>query len=296
MKIIRLASLTPRQVAKQLISIVWRRNPSLSAEEKYSAYQIGLFIDSEEDTNTLLNSLGEDKTEEIMAAIAEELKQREEAVFARRRSKLNPLDPIHHLKQLVRGKTWEAAKKAITATRPSGRPDSDENEAEIGFQILWQAAHGGSYSVPDRLESRSPYVKEDGKRHLKRLNEIYTGPHVPGDNEKNGESLFFRRFFGDGPLPSTIRVYRGVPRADTKIRPGDFVTVDRDYARSYLRGKTGAIVEGVAAPDELVITSLDIDRNEFIYWPKGTSADSPSVTPPMTLRQFWETVNGRVGY
>jgi len=68
--------------------------------------------------------------------------------------------------------------------------------------------------------------------------------------------------------PSNITIYRAVPGvASGKIRPGDWIALDRSYAAGHLdgRGRAKIISEKVPAQD---VVWAGTDENEFFYAPK----------------------------
>jgi hypothetical protein len=143
----------------------------------------------------------------------------------------------------------------------------------------------------------------EGKGIIKRLSEIkdwkqYKGSFDDYDiDNKYTETMMFRALFGSAKeVPSKIKVYRGVIKAGANIRPGDYVTPSIDYARSYMRGKSGAVVADVLPTDDLIISKIPYDyaSPEFVYMPRGNvpqeNQQKPMEAP--SLKSFWARVNG----
>jgi hypothetical protein len=176
--------------------------------------------------------------------------------------------------------------------------------AEDLFARLYGTIQYSGFTDPEMLKSRSPYTGEDGQRYLKRLSEIrrHEGAHGLADRDiqdYSEDNAFVQLFGYKVEVPADrIDVYRGVSRADAgKLRPGDFVTPSRSYARSYVRGKFGRIVKETVNTDDLLVMKIgDEDMLEFVYYPRSAmSTPRPSsgdVKPPYTFRQFWAEVNG----
>ena len=72
-----------------------------------------------------------------------------------------------------------------------------------------------------------------------------------------------------------------------KIRPGDFVTFDKDYARGYTRGKFGTVHKDILSSKDLVVYKMEPERDELVYWPEGHQIKKVENIP--TFKEFWET-------
>ena len=309
-------AMTPTQqeidrLAKLLIRKAWNTG-MLPGDEKYDAYHVELIIDSEAELSNLLWSLGrgdENVKMQVSEAIRQELTKLEEIKFRRRGKKVEG-DPLKHIKDEIRGKTWEQAKRTIGEMRPAGKAFTrglkvDDDEAEEYFSRLYATIFSAGYSAKIVLE-RSPYAKNDGTRYIKRMSEIYQGdPNKMSDEDKREwgkytEAMWVGQTFGYGnPVPKSLEVYRGVSRPDAVLRPGDHVTTNRSYARGYMRGKYGAIIRDIVSSDDLIVYKLeDYDHDEFVYFPREAfakslenEANTPEVKPPITFKQFWQEVN-----
>jgi hypothetical protein len=161
------------------------------------------------------------------------------------------------------------------------------------------------YANIEGLINSSPYMSKNGHRYLKRLSEVRNHRQTRTDMSsleninRYNETMLFSHLFGSDKNfpPAQIEVYRGVPRADAQLRPGDYVTTSRSYARYYMSGKMGAIIRQVVNTDDLLLMKLDNpDILEFVYYPKSAMKSqlptSDDVKPPFTFRQFFNDVNG----
>jgi hypothetical protein len=84
-----------------------------------------------------------------------------------------------------------------------------------------------------------------------------------------------------------VKVWRGTNSPHNKIRPGDFVTFDRDYAEGYVTGKFGAIVKAILPSKDLKVYKMEPDSSEMVYWPHGHSIKKFTGHVP-TFKEFWE--------
>lgn len=75
-----------------------------------------------------------------------------------------------------------------------------------------------------------------------------------------------------------VTIYRSVPAGVTEIRPGDWVTLDKAYARQHGRGR---ILSKRVAPCEVLWAGTDL--NEWFYVPQEAVKGSRSVLTPPTL-------------
>jgi hypothetical protein len=297
-------------LAKILIRKAWNTG-MLPGDEKYDAHQVELIVDNEVGLSNLSWSLAggdENVRMQVSEAIRKELIRLEEILF-RRRSKKVEGDPLSHIRGLVRGKTWEQAKKAIDEMRPPGKhltpgvKVSDE-EAEEYFSRLYATVFSAGYPAKAVL-GRSPYLRDDGTRYIKRMSEMcQSDPRAVSEEKRSHEDYleasWVAQQFGYGEkMPAAVEIYRGVSRPDTVLRPGDHVTTNRTYARWYMRGKYGAIIRDTVSPDDLIVYKIgDFDQDEFVYFPREAFAeaikseeDQPEIKPPMTFRKFWELTN-----
>ena len=292
-----------KRIAKELIRGAWNTG-LISQDSKYNGFEVRLVIDNERPLNELAWSLGEEAYYEIMAEIERELIRREERIFRRREKKLEGAGELAQIRDAIKGKTWEQAKREILKLMPMGDPPPrmkiKDEDAEAVFKRLYNVSKLGGFLDIEQLRYRSPFF-EDGKQVLKRLSEI-RNKELHGVRERTEKQLndyeetqiYHALFGGEGEIPpSTIQVYRGVSRAGARIRPGDYVTPDRSYARSYMRGKKGAILREVLNTDDLIIGGIpgSYESVELIYYPRGFEPEEQKVEAPFTFREFYNQVN-----
>ena len=301
-------------LAKNLIQRVWNSG-MVTQESKYDEYHVQLAIDNDRELYELSWSLGEEAYDDVVLAIERELAQRENKIYEQRKKKLEGGDELQHIREVIKGKSWNAAKRALVGMMPMGKlPDDtmrtvDDDIAEGVFVKLYKASKGGTFVDIDAITHLSPFFSEDNKTVLKRLSEIKNWDvHGVNDNTNETRNKFietqiFTALFGYKlkEPPETTTVYRGVARADAGVRPGDYVTPSRSYARSYLRGKKGAVLTEELPTDDLVInsTSHGYEAVELVYLPRGFEASEEQVErpdPPMTFRELYEQVNGILAF
>src|ERR1035437_5564867 len=88
---------------------------------------------------------------------------------------------------------------------------------------------------------------EGAKQSLEKISlaaQLYKGGRTKDEqantNNPNDYINTFLRYNapeGATKFPDKVMVYRGTPSPLSKIRPGDFLNLDKDYARDYMRGK-----------------------------------------------------------
>jgi len=255
----------------------------------------------------IVKANGEDYEFVIRDAIENELTRREELVFKKREKRLSGGDELQHIRDAIRGKSWDAAKNTLLRMTPAGdflsdwykrEPISDE-EAEKYFNRLYKTIHQSGYPDLEGIRESSPYIVND-KRTIKRVSELrktdVDANRYSLDNSMAYETNNFMMHMGwkDVP-PQTMEIYRGVSRADAKLRPGDYVTTNRAMARGYIRGKYGKIIRETVPTDDLIIMKLgDWEFPEFIYYPRSIqNIEDKKIITPMTFREFYEQVNSK---
>lgn len=303
------------RIATYCIDYVWKKEWRMfksDPESKYSFYNMRLMIDNEQQLSDLMYKYDEEVYEKIQLRIEQILEERENRIFKRRKSKFSD-DPIENVRNMIRGKTWEQAKHTVSEMTPAGKFTDkkyvpDDEMAETIFQKLYNVHFFGTFIDIDLLRSVSPFSGSDGKPVMKRLGEIRNHGSFSSEREdKEGnnryiETQLFLHLFGNVKTPpKTIKVYRGTSNPNSKIRPGDYVTPDRDYARHYVRGNAGVIIGDVVPVQDLIISKIPYDFGavELVYYPisfqqeiETKGQDSFVKKPPMTLRELWEETNG----
>jgi hypothetical protein len=294
-----------KAIVNELISGVQALN-MLGKEQKYSYEQYMVLIDNDPRLNDLVMQFGEDGYEILLNGVEKELQRREENVFRQRATRKDEGDELAHLRSAVKGKNWEDAKIGVAKMLPMGSMGVskdlriEDDRAEQMFQRLYQIIYSGDFVDLEALKGSSPYIdRETGERSIRRLSEIFNPRrNIDADEDPRGydEHLFMEQVFGHqyNRPPENVEIYRGVSVADASIRPGDWVTINRSYARTYIRGSKGAIIRKTVPSEDLIIMRLDINSPEFIYYPKSMEENPPEkkeVVAPMSLREFWEQTN-----
>jgi len=93
----------------------------------------------------------------------------------------------------------------------------------------------------------------------------------------------------------TVIIYRGAPKEQTKIVPGDFVTTNKQLAKDY--AGTGIVLEKEVRMADVLDDSTDPLQEEYIYKPKPKPAHrassalepTPQQTPAQKTKEPWET-------
>ena len=295
-----------RELAIRLIKEVWRRFPSQDYDERYNAYNMRLMIDNEEDLSTLKSRFGEDAQEMIDGLIDDELFKAEQKVYKRREKKIKGGDELQHIRDAVRGKNWEQAKLEIAKLRipniSDEEQDVEDEKAEEFFRSLYVTTYGGTFVDLEMVRQNSSFRDPaTGEYVLKRLSEIKQwkqyGAGTESDEELNRyhETQLWNALFGSAKsAPPSIKVYRGVVKAGAEIRPGDYVTPDVDYARAYMRGKSGAVISAILPIDDLILSNIPYgyEAVELVYYPRNFNPQKQDIKVP-TFREFWTQVNSQ---
>ena len=312
---------TIKSLVSEIIETVWGL-PGYDfsqPENRYDWTDIRLVIDNDSYLNELAWSIGgyedEDTYEQVMDAVRKELIRREELVF-RNKKRVADEDPLSHLKAAVRGHDWATAKRNLVNMLPGYIPDEWSNsrvvedvDAEGYWQRLYKTVYGGGELDPEIIKWRSNYVDKEGNRYVRRLSEAENKfidiPHADRRSvgslltqDERAESYLVSYLFGwktKSPRGKKIEIYRGVPRLDATLRPGDFCTTNRRQARTYMRGAEGKITRDTVDTDDLILVKIDDpEYPEFIYYPRAVmEAYDPSqeVKAPMTFAEFWQETN-----
>ena len=269
------------KAALEFIRQVWKVMPKA---DRFSTYQFSMWMDNDnylqQMKERLSNQLYPNDDDAGWTFFAKDveptLEKLQQKGYERLAKKMNPEDPLFVLKSIVKNKTYEGAKQALFKTSLhswwyKGGKIKDE-DAEMTFKRLYRHAMGETAYDTNVLD-RSPRLSD-----LKQPT-----------NDKS-EEIFIQQFAGwKAPnFPDKVVVYRGTNSPLNKIKEGDFVTFDKDYAASYTRGKFKAIVKGILPSKDLRVYKMDVDTSELVYWPEGHQVKKYTGTVP-TFREFWET-------
>jgi len=268
-----------KPVVKLFIYNVWK---VMDKEDRFSPYQFSLWMDNttylerlkEKIVNQLYPNDDDGNYKFFNNDIIPSLEILEQQVYSRMMRKINTQDPLFILKHIVQRKSYEAAKKELFNSQISAR-DVDirqisEEEIQQIFERLYRHAMGETFY-------------NSGIDKLPKLSDI----KLP--SEDTSTTIFIQQFAGfkTEKFPDEVIVWRGTNSPANQIKPGDYVTFDRDYADSYSRGKFRAVVKSKLPSKDLRIYKMDVDTSELIYWPDGHSIKTYTGTIP-TFKDFWE--------
>lgn len=288
----------PRQKAEQVIRAVYRL-PGFDASERYDLNQVWLWAKNDRVIQDMLGD--EDEEDQIHTEVKKILAAAEDRIFKRRATRFASVssDKLGHVRHLLKGLSWPQAKRKVWALLPGGAQAGavDDETAEGAFRTLVQAAGAGMWRA---TAAHTDQAEKAWRLSTARVHQDGVNPnHDPGSTRKYEQTIMARYYFPAG-VPEKVKVYRGVPRPDATLRPGDYATLDRDFARGFMRGRHGIIVTAEVKADDLLVMRADPGSSELIYWPRGTPApetkDQTSYLPAagnegMTLRQLWQEVN-----
>jgi hypothetical protein len=286
-----------RQEAGRLLRAVYRL-PGFDPADRYSLRQVQLWAKNERHTQDMLGD--EDHEDQLWDEVERLLAAGEDRVFkrrARRFTRDHGQDPLGHLRRELRGLSWPAAKRLVWSLLPgdSSTGPVDDETAEGAFQTLQRVAREGAWA------GTAAWADQRDKAWRLAAAHVHQDAHAAVDQtslRRYEQTLLANHYFPHG-VPETVTVYRGVPRPDATVRPGDYVTLDRDMARSFVRGRHGVIVTARLPAADLLVMRAEPGATELIYWPRGTPTpvppDATSYLPAgderPTLRQLWQEVN-----
>jgi hypothetical protein len=266
--------------ALDLIQKIFNRHRSLR-KDPFNSHEILLMIDNERDLQNLMEKYAQlvyptsdEPSYQFKNDIENMIGRMEDDHYARRRNKVGT--PIDVLKHLVRGKTWKQAKRDLIK-QSLGFPqhervpmDIPDDEADTVFSRHYKLAHGETmYTEPKDSPRLNALIRNSDHRSAYEHNMMLD--YYVGHNAVK--------------FPDTIRVYRGVNSNVADIRPGDYVTLDRDYARSYVRGKFGMIKTAILNTADLYLMRADPGGTGLLYWPPGHQIKDVEQVP--SFRDFW---------
>lgn len=282
-----------------------RKLPYFDNSTRYDFYQNQLMATSSESyINDMIPEDPEtgDQAEAFWDTMGKVLEAEEAAVFKRRAAKLSKINEslLPNVAVEIKGKNWEQAKKAIMEMMPGGKAmrargfsvKVSDQEAQDMFDRLYRTTIEGGY-----LDEAEIYrVYPDAKR----LNEwknhnVYAGGGTDENILKYRETYMVSQWYGK-EVPKEVEVYRGVPLPNAKLRPGEYVTPDKDYARSYMRGKFGSIVKDVIPAKDLIVTEVWGTAPHYIYYPKGTKLAPSDIKAPISFQEYFNKVNSKPVY
>lgn len=280
------------------------------ADVKFCSHNMLLFLDEIEYFSEILSIYSEEFINNVKKEIDIYLTNKENELFEDRKRK-TPKEPLAFLEMSIKGLSWEDAKKYISYLMPasflfpSGFIPTDE-KAEADFQRFFNVNKNGTYVDIEFIRNTSIFFDSKGNKIIKYLNEIF--PENRFDRIKKGNnylhedgihSALFGTNISDNKI-KTLKVYRGTSNPHAVIRPGDFVTPDKDYARDYIRGNYGVIISTELHLDDLIISKAPFGYNsiELIYYPKHFKSNIENnginnfiSSPQFSFKSFFEKIN-----
>lgn len=269
------------------IKNVWNVLPK--GEDKFDAHGLFLWMDNDHDLSKLAQKLAdafypdnEDALYHFKFDVEKILNVLEQKYLKRRQIKTPFLkDPIYLLKKIMVGKSWKSAKREVLGLLTLGstvkyKAEPSDEWAEEVFARLYKNALGET--IYDESFIKNSY----GRFH--RLNEY----SQENPDTKPEIDAFIRHYYKKIDENNRIQTWRGVNNPHAIIRPGDFVTLDRKYASTYVSGKWKAIITENIHIEDLFVYKLYLGATELIYWPEGHSVKKYSGYTP-SLKEFWET-------
>lgn len=171
--------------------------------------------------------------------------------------KIDKNDPLYFLKQVVQKKSWNSAKKSLQTLMPNAHINEfiPDDVAESIFNRLYRLYFGETFFDANKFHNAI------------RLNRVI----LTSESDKAIE-MFVHHYNGKNMdrFPDEVKVWRGVPSPTVQIRPGDFITFDRKFARGYSAdGKYGAVISNIIPSKDLLLVYPNVGASELIYWPEG---------------------------
>ena len=244
------------KTALTAIRYVWRLMPK---DERFYEYNFSLWMNNDQKTQEFISSLAKqlypNDDEAIYTFFDKDIKptlEKLEVIRNRKKEKKMVNDPLFLLK------------------RPNRMGRVTDEMAESIFNRLYRLAMGQTmYDM--RYTERTPKLSDLSTNH---------------NNQE--ETLFIHSIMGWSAKKFTdkVKVYRGTNSPLAKIRPGDFVTFDKDYARTYMTTKFGTVHQDVLPSKDLRVYKMDANRDELIYWPEGHQINRVENVP--SFKNFWE--------
>jgi hypothetical protein len=282
---------TKEGAADYLIRKAWRH---MDKNDKYDSYQLFLWIDNEHELSDEAWKLAkkfyptsDEAWYDFQKDIEDYLYKLEQQSLKFRRAKTPDLQtPINVLKGILKGKSWEAAKRAIYNQLAMGNSNAKrdtvpDEDAEAIFNRLYKNAMGETVYNQQELE----------KWGYGRLDQLKIVPVESSENPRQYMVNVFIRHYGSGDrIAGKVRVWRGTNSPHSAIRPGDFVTFERGYAEGYQAGKWKTIVTDVLDAKDLLLYKADPGTSEMVYWPEGHEIKKYEGEIP-SAKAFWHKVN-----
>ena len=266
------------KAALHAIRYVWRLMPE---QEKFYEYNFSIWMNNDKQTHDFVLALARrlypTDSDAIYTFFEKDIiptLEKLEMIRNKQREKKIGSDPLFLLKQSVKNKSWEGAKQSLMHVSPAlwaykGGRITDE-EAERMFNRLYKIALGQTM-YDEKYIGNAPKLSDLSTNHNNTHETLFIH-HLAGWNAQK--------------FPDVVKVYRGTNSPLAKIRPGDFVTFDKDYARTYTRSKFGTVQQDILPSKDLRVFAMQAERDELVYWPEGHQIKQVENIP--TFREFWE--------
>jgi 8-oxo-dGTP pyrophosphatase MutT (NUDIX family) len=264
------------------IKKVWQSMFRVGEKDKFSGYDFRMYAMNEQSLQNMFEEFGKkffpqdhEPAHEFLNYAETVLEKLEQEYNKRRAAKMNPNDPLFLLKKIVIGKTWEGSKQSLekvslAAQLYKGGRVSDE-QSELLFNRLYRIALGETMYDMKKISN------------MIRLSDVRSTTNDPNDHINT--FLRYNTTKGSTKFPDRVQIYRGTPSPLAKIRPGDFVTLDKDYARDYMRGKYGTVISDILPSKDLLVQTMEPEKSHLIYWPEGHQIKKVENVP--TFREFY---------
>jgi hypothetical protein len=155
------------------------------------------------------------------------------------------------------------------------------------------------------IRKTSIFYDSNGQQIIKRLNQVCEEAQKNSLNLYSVEKMIFKSLFQGKKIDgnSEIKVYRGTSNPHAVIRPGDFVTPDIDYARDYIRGPAGVVIESELLIKDCIVSKkpFDYESIELIFYPEELENEVISrgiehlkITFNTSFKKFYEHINNTV--
>lgn len=274
------------EIAKYCVQYIWKKKEfpentlkllksfNGKANLKFCSFNVILLIRNDEILGPKISKIDSSYKDKLWILVDLYIKNSEEKLFHTRRQR-TPEDPFLYLKSEIKGKNWKEAKFFLSRLMPASFLFPDDytatNESiEHDFQRFINVNSYGTYLDLEFIRKTSIFFDPFGNKVIKRLGEVCEEAKLDKNNRTQVE--IYESLFKNCEIDinSKIKVYRGTSNPHAKIRFGDFVTPDMDYARDYIRGPSGVIIESEIFLRDLIVSKkpFEFKSIELIYYPK----------------------------
>lgn len=278
---------------------------NMPVETTFCTHNVIALIKKNECLSSLITNKGMNDDDAFWKAVNLFIRKSELNLYNHRR-KTTSKDPLIFLENEIKGKSWKEAKFFISRLMPASFLLSDEcvitdEKADHDFKRFVNVNSYGTYMDLEFIRKTSIFYDSNGQQIIKRLNQVCEDA-IKSNLNNSEEKGIFQTFFQGKKINenSKIKVYRGTSNPHGVIRPGDFVTPDIDYARDYIRGPAGVVIESELLIEDCIVSKkpFDYDSIELIFYPKELEKDVIKrggehfkVTLDISFKEFYEYIN-----